>query len=83
MQGCKLLFKVLPALCRNAVWLSAMGRFHWPDPPTLFQAGNRSIQGSRAEANTREKLDVFHHCVAVLVAVGQACEHEKRWIRHA
>ncbi len=67
---------------RNTVGLPTVPRFQWMNPPALLQAGNSSIESSRSQPDVREPLNIFHHGVAVFVAISQARQHEKNWITH-
>jgi hypothetical protein len=51
-------------------------RLERADPPALFQARDGSVEGAGAETDARKTLDVFHHGVAVLFAIGEAGKYE-------
>lgn len=72
--------KLLSSRGRDAVGLPPISRFQRTDPSALLQPGDGSIERSRSQANVRETMNVFHHGVAMLVAVRQARKNEKDWI---
>src|ERR1035438_2747905 len=67
-----LLFQVLAAGAGDAVGLPPVVRIHGTNPAALFQAGDGAVERAGAEPHGREALNVFHHGVAVLIAVHQA-----------
>jgi hypothetical protein len=72
----QLIAQIFAARAGNRVWLAADLSVNGANPAVLLQAGNRAIQGSRAKPDTGELLDIFHHGVPVLIAIGKARENE-------
>src|ERR1039458_1098208 len=67
-----LLSQELAAGAGDAVRLPPVVRVHGTNPAALFQAGDGAIERAGAQPHGREPLNVFHHGVAVLIAVRQA-----------
>jgi hypothetical protein len=68
----QLVAQMLAARAGNRVRLAAIHWVSWANPAALFQARDRAVKGSRAEPDSCEALNVLHHGVAVLIAVGKA-----------
>src|ERR1039458_4863980 len=71
-----LLFQVRAAGAGDAVGLPPVLRVYGANPAALFEAGNGAVERAGAESHGREALNVFHHGVAVLIAIRQACQYE-------
>ena len=76
IEGGQLFFQVELAGAGNGVGTAAVARFQGADPPALFQARDRSIEGAGAQAYAGKALDILHHGVAVLFAIGEAGKNE-------
>src|SRR5687767_7576063 len=80
LQDAELLLQVSAAVGRQAVGPPPVARLDATNPAALFEPSDRSVQRARTESDTGEGGNVVHHRVAVLVAVGQAREHEESWV---
>jgi hypothetical protein len=77
------LFKEMGAAGRrNAVGAPAIIRFERTNPAHLYKACDRSVQRAWAEFDASKLLDIEHHGIAVLIAVGQAGKDEESGIGH-
>src|SRR5208282_1053032 len=80
----ELVAKALTAGSGDGVGLASVlcSRSDRTNPAVFFEARDGAVQGSGAEANAGEALDIHHHGVAVFIAAGEAREDEKCGIRH-
>ena len=68
--------------CEPIGLTAVCGGSEWMDPTFSLKSGNGAVQGSGAELEARELLDVTHHGIAVFVAVREAGENEERGVCH-
>jgi hypothetical protein len=79
----ELVAKVLTPGSSDGVGLAPVLCAHdWANPAAFFETRDRTVEGSRAEADASEAFDVLHHGVAVFVAPGEARQDKKCGVRH-
>src|ERR1017187_9539946 len=76
VQARHLLFQVLAAGAGDAVGLPPVVRVYGTNPAALLEAGDGAVERAGSEADRREALNVFHHGVAVLIAIRQAGQYK-------
>src|SRR5207249_3189343 len=81
IQTSQLIPEVPPPLGCQPVRTAPVLRLEGTNPTPFFQASDRAVQGAGSQANTGKPVNVVNHGVAMLVAIGQAREHEQRRIR--
>jgi len=52
------------------------------NPAAFFETRDRAIQRPWSQVYAREALDIFHHGVTVLGAVGKAGQNQQSWVGH-
>jgi hypothetical protein len=76
IESAEFLLEIAAPFGCQAIRPTSIRRFKTANQAALLKPSNRSIKRARAKSDVGERLDVLHHGVAVLVAIGEAGKNE-------